>query len=110
MNVRSIGLAIFCFALLGTAGARAQTATGFQQLAAGSLASATALTVPAGTRWAWICAEAQAVRWRDDGTNPTASVGMPLASGSCMQYLQPPGLLSFIQQTAGAILDVSYYK
>lgn len=87
------------------------TALGYGQIAAGGLASATPLpAIPAGVRMVQVCVEAQAVRWRDDGVAPTAAIGMPLASGTCMIYSGPAAALSFIQQVAGAILDVSYYR
>jgi hypothetical protein len=81
---------------------------GYQQLT--SLGVAAALTVPSGARLAVIVAEDQAVRWRDDGADPTASVGMPLAVG--VQFTYPGNLSAFrvIEQTAGATLNVSYYK
>ena len=57
---------------------------GYEQIT--SLSSTKGLTLPAvdanGMKCtpaiAIIIAEAQGVRWRDDGTAPTASVGMPL--------------------------------
>jgi hypothetical protein len=66
--------------------------------------------VPAGARRAIVQAEAQAVRWRDDGTAPTASVGMTLAVGTSLTFEQRLDLLSFIEQVAGAKLNVTYYK
>lgn len=84
------------------------TNCGYQQIT--SLSAATALTVPAGSKVAVVVAETQAVRWRDDGENPTSTVGMPLATGT---YLVLDGDLSavkFIEQTASAKLNVSYYK
>jgi hypothetical protein len=77
-----------------------------------SVASSTALTVPAQSVYAVVCAETAAVRYTTDGTTPTATVGMPLASGQCVA-IQGEGSLSLfrvIQQTAGATLDVSYFK
>jgi hypothetical protein len=82
---------------------------GYQQIT--SLASAEKLTVPAGATLAIIKAEAQAVRWRDDGTAPTASVGMPmLATDSALEYSGTLIDLQFIAETDGAILNVSYYR
>ena len=89
---------------------------GYQQIT--SLSSATKLTVPqkdlqglAGTpRIAIITAEAQGVRWRDDGVAPTASVGMPLAAGVTLQYDGDLSQIQFIQQTSGAIINVTYYS
>ena len=49
---------------------------GYQQIT--SLAASTALTVPARARAALIKCTAQSVRFRDDGTAPTATVGFPL--------------------------------
>ena len=58
---------------------------GYQQYT--SLASATPLSsVPAGSTMALICAESAGVRWRDDGTDPTASVGQPVGAGQCFSY------------------------
>jgi hypothetical protein len=58
---------------------------------------------------ALIVAETQAVRWRDDGTAPTASVGMPLAVGTSLSYDGDLKAVRFIEQTASAKLNVSYY-
>jgi hypothetical protein len=45
---------------------------GYQQIT--SLGAATTLTVPVGSTAALIMCEVASVRYRDDGTNPTASV------------------------------------
>lgn len=84
-----------------------RVALGYQQI--GTLTTAQSLTVPAGAISALIVCEAQAVRWRDDGVAPTASVGMPLAVGA---YLELSGDLSgvkVIEQTAGGKLNVTYF-
>lgn len=88
---------------------------GYQQIT--DLSASTALTVPTrdpnGTKCqpttALIVAEAQGVRWRDDGVAPTASVGMPLAAGVPLSYDGDLTKIRFIQQTASAALNVSYY-
>ena len=80
---------------------------GYQQIT--SLSSSTALTVPAGATLALIVPETQTVRWRDDGTAPTASVGMPVAALSSMSYDGDLSKIRFIAATAGAVLNVSYY-
>lgn len=80
---------------------------GYQQITV--LSAAVGLTVPAGARFATIVAEAQAVRWRDDGTNPTASVGMSLAAGTILEYCGDLSAIKFIEQTASAKLNVAYY-
>ena len=91
------------------------TCMGYQQIT--SLSSAPGLTVPARTpdgskqqpTCALIIAETQVVRWRDDGTNPTASIGMPLAVGVPLQYDGDLTKIKFIEQTASAKLNISYY-
>lgn len=83
-------------------------ALGYQQIT--SLGAATALTVPTGATTAVITAEAQAVRYRDDATDPTSSVGMPVAVGVTLTYTGPLANIKFIEQTSGAKLNVSYYK
>lgn len=80
---------------------------GYQQIT--SLSSATNLTVPAGASMAVIVVEGQGVRWRDDGTAPTSTVGMPLAVGSSMNYDGDMKKVQFIQQASGGILNISYY-
>ncbi len=80
---------------------------GYQQIT--SLSSATNLTVPAGASMAVIVVEGQGVRWRDDGTAPTSTVGMPLAVGSSMNYDGDMNKVQFIQQASGGILNISYY-
>ncbi|MGJ2639728.1 hypothetical protein ACR8HR_22505 [Salmonella enterica subsp. enterica serovar Paratyphi A] len=82
---------------------------GYQQIT--SLAASTALTVPPGANVALIDCEAQAVRWRDDGTAPTAAIGMPMAVADA-PFLFSANLsaVRFIEQTAGAKLNVAYYR
>lgn len=91
------------------------TRLGYQQIT--SLSSATGLTVPSRDvqglsckpSIALITPETQAVRWRDDGVNPTASVGMPLAVGVTLQYDGDLTQIKFIEQTGSAKLNISYY-
>jgi hypothetical protein len=49
------------------------------------------------------------VRWRDDGTAPTASIGMPLAIGVSLSYDGDLKAIRFIEVLASANLNVSYY-
>lgn len=81
---------------------------GYQQIT--SLSSATALTIPAGTSYAVVCVETQAVRWRDDGVAPTSTVGQPIPAAQCIAYPAPSPNLQFIEQTASAKINASYYK
>lgn len=85
-------------------------AKGYQQFAAGAIDASTALTVPEGTSLALLIPAAQAIRWRDDGTAPTAAVGQPLAVGAELRYDSVSiSSLRVIAQVAGAILNVTYY-
>ena len=81
---------------------------GYQQIA--ELSSAQELTVPEGATRALITSEAQAVRYRDDGTAPTAAVGMPLGVGVVLDYQGTLSEITFIEQTSGAKLNVLYYR
>lgn len=83
-------------------------ALGYQQIT--SMDTAVGLTVPAGATSAVITAEAQAIRWRDDGTAPTATVGMPVAVNVPFNYSGPLANMKVISQTAGAKLNVAYYQ
>lgn len=80
---------------------------GFQQIT--DLSSSVSLTVPSGATLALIVPEAQNVRWRDDGTAPTASVGMPVFVGASLSYDGDLNRIRFIQETASAKLNISYY-
>lgn len=80
-----------------------------------SLGTAAALTVPAGATMAVITADLGTanVRWRDDTTNPTATVGNELASGSTLIYTGNLSTIRFIQEgssPATPILNVSFYQ
>lgn len=86
---------------------RAGRSLGYQQMT--SLGSATAPTVPTGTSWAVLVAEAQIVRWRDDGSDPSATVGMTLAVGVPYEFTGNLARLKFIEATASAKLNITYY-
>jgi hypothetical protein len=83
------------------------TAKGYQQIT--SLSAAATLTVPSGSTCAIIQAETQDVRWRDDGTNPTSSVGMVLATGAEIFYTGALAAFAAIETAASAKLNISYY-
>lgn len=85
-----------------------RTPKGYEQVTV--LTTAVGLTVPANAAIAIIRPEAQNVRWRDDGTNPTAAVGMPLNVGDTLIYTGDLAALAFIETAVGAKLNVSYYR
>lgn len=90
-------------------------AIGYQQIT--SLSSVQGLTVPQLDKtglnqrptFALITPETQGVRWRDDGVDPTSTVGMPLAAGVTLQYDGDLNKIRFIEQTGSAKLNISYY-
>lgn len=80
----------------------------YQQIIA--LVFATGLTVPDHASKALIAPEVANVRWRDDDTPPTATIGMRLIRNSTMTYIGDLRKLKFIQESAGAKLNVAYYR
>jgi hypothetical protein len=88
---------------------------GYQQITA--LSTAQFLTVPTTDANGMACKPSfalitpltQGVRWRDDNTAPTASVGMPLLAGVTLQYDGDLRKIRFIETTASAELNVTYY-
>lgn len=116
-----IRLSILAAALLLSAPAAAQVATpslplvplGYCQLTSidtAALVSSCSGGIPAGANMALLQPEAQAIRYRDDGTNPTAAIGMPMAVGATTLYAGAPSKLRVISQTAGAKLNVLFYR
>ena len=88
---------------------------GYQQIV--GLAASTALIIPAagavpasqqGPTRCIVIAETQAVRWRDDGNAPTATIGYPLAVGAELKYDGDLRRIRFIEQVATATLNVVY--
>jgi hypothetical protein len=59
---------------------------------------------------ALVQAESQAVRYRDDGTDPTASVGATLASGDSVVLTGDLSSYKFIEQAASAKLNITFMR
>ena len=73
--------------------------------------SATALTVPAGARYATICVSTATAKYTTDGvTTPTVSIGQPLAPGSCVSLSGSAVLANFRVISASGTLDVEYFQ
>lgn len=90
---------------------------GYQQIV--GLVAATSLTVPTtqvggeknySPALALIRTESQPVRWRDDGTDPTTTVGMILNVGDILKYDGNLSKIRLIQTAATATLNVTYYS
>lgn len=84
-------------------------ASGYEQIT--SLSSAKALTLPTygpHPSWAMIQCESQAVRFRCDGIDPTASVGMRLPVGQTLMLNSNLSDFRVIEETGSAKVNVSY--
>lgn len=85
---------------------------GYTQVAAASTVAAFNLTIPTTSlrpTMARIQAEAQDLRYRDDGTDPTATVGMVIKAGTSLDYDGDLINIRLINGTAGAICNYSLY-
>lgn len=72
-----------------------------------TLASLSGGSLPAGARIVWILPEAGSnVRWRDDGTAPTASVGMPIVSQQAWPYEGSLAALQLVSQSGTATVNL----
>lgn len=67
-------------------------------------------SVPVGSLLVTIQVEGQSVRYRDDGTNPTASVGVLLPVAGPWPYQADLAAIKFIQTTASATINYCFYK
>lgn len=80
---------------------------GYRQLT--NLSAAIGIPIANG-RVALIQALNQNVRWRDDGTDPTSTVGMRLHAGETMFYTGNLRSIKFIEEAASAQLNVTAYE
>lgn len=81
---------------------------GYSQIT--SLSAAAGLgTVPAGGQTALIQCQDQQVRWRDDGVDPTTTVGSLLSPGETLIYDGDLATIRLIEVLASAKLNVSFY-
>lgn len=88
---------------------------GVVTLSVGATATGFSTSLPAGSQFAVISIETETVRYRDDGTNPTATVGvlLPLTVtlGEPWVYSSPAGLskITFIATTATSTITAAFY-
>jgi hypothetical protein len=83
---------------------------GYEQILSATLAAPTQLNKPAYTKVAYVQVEGGQVRYRDDGTNPTAAVGMLLVDGAFLEYAGDLSALTFLTESGAPKLNVSYYE
>lgn len=84
---------------------------GYEQITVAD--TAIGLTVPTGAQRAVLIVEAQPLRYRDDGEDPTTSAGMPVAAAVRFEIESRESLLAFkaIRSTgSSSTLNVTYYK
>lgn len=85
---------------------------GLQQIATATLATAQTLTAPTvdRTNIAMIQADGGQLRYTDDGTTPTASVGMLINDGETLPYQGDLTKIQLIRVAAPAAANISYYR
>lgn len=72
--------------------------------------------IPANTRTIYLTPETAALRCRDDGTAPTATIGNPVAVGAQLRYSASNGVtgpgatLKCIAQTGTSTVNVWFYN
>lgn len=72
--------------------------------------------IPAGAFYAFIVPETNAIRIRDDGTNPTTTVGMPVSAGvpyyatATAASTAPLSSVAIISQSGTATVNITFYK
>lgn len=83
---------------------------GYHQLDSDDLNSAVGIPGIGHARVALIQALNQNVRWRDDGVDPTDSVGMVLVAGFDMFYTGDLNKIKFIETADGAEVNITLFK
>jgi len=81
----------------------------FQQVL-GAVAATGLPTIPTDATKALISVVTQDIRWRDDGTNPTAAIGQRIPADKELLYEGKLSTFRFIEVGATTEVNVSYYK
>lgn len=81
---------------------------GYQQILAP--ATSTGLLPATSADYAYIKVQEQDVRYRDDGVNPTATVGVVIQAGQGIWYTGDLSAIQFIETTSGSEININYYK
>lgn len=81
---------------------------GYEQLTGLSTAKSPA-SIPARAALVVIQVDDQDVRFTDDSSTPTASLGIKIAADGVFIYTGVPSSLKFIEVTASAKINLSYY-
>lgn len=84
----------------------------YAQILAATLATAQSLALSGQANYVVIQCEgttSDSVRWRDDGTAPTTTVGMQLIGGQEMDYFGDLSQIQFIAAAGSPILNYTIY-
>ena len=88
---------------------RSKSSLGYQQITV-LTASVGFASIPTGSETVLVQAEAQNVRYRDDGTDPTAAIGMILVTNTIYEFTVAQfARMRFIEVAATAKLNISFY-
>ncbi|MGQ0668558.1 MAG: hypothetical protein ACT4PO_02605 [Actinomycetota bacterium] len=83
---------------------------GYENITGLSVVKGVTLTgAAAGTRYLLLKTETQPVRWRDDGTDPTAALGILIDVGDEFWYTGDPSAIKFIETAVSASLHVAKF-
>lgn len=66
-------------------------------------------TIPAGATYVVIVPETNGLRYRDDGTDPTAAIGIPVSAGQTLTYDGSLSKLRIVSQTGTSTVNIAYY-
>jgi hypothetical protein len=123
IQIGLVALLLACLAPISQAGPGGCTNAGnlnpmkFEQITVSSTAVGftAAVAYPSGgpqADMAQITLETNAARYRDDGTDPSATVGYPIAVGTPYIVCGTPSIKAarFIRQSADGTLNVLYYR
>lgn len=66
--------------------------------------------IPGGATRAYVTPETAAIRWRDDGTAPTTTVGYPVAIGAQLIYYGNLPTLQVIAQSGTSTVNIAFYR
>jgi hypothetical protein len=79
------------------------------QATTSSTAALTSGGVPPGANTAALASDTAAVRYRDDGAAPTASVGFPISTTCVILYVATLPKVQFIAETGSPVLNIAFY-
>lgn len=82
---------------------------GYQRVAVPTSSVTPLPAAPAGATMAQISIEGAAIRYRDDGVDPAADLGMPLDAGESLTYDAMMGDFRMIGRAPGAFCNVTFY-